>query len=200
MFILPLRSPLGQSVRSNSKAGVPNSGPPMPPRRRHKTPLEMLAEELSDSKMVVSQTGGLDAGVAGLNEMSAFESIAERRIQEALAKGDFDRLKIHGQPLDLGQRPSLDDSDALAAKVLRNANVLPEWVEGENRMRAQIDAFRLRLRESPGEGLSKLEAEAELINEQIRRYNLRCPPKLQKHFLDVSRERQLATQGSSLAK
>eukprot|EP00933_Yihiella_yeosuensis_P026276 TRINITY_DN20397_c0_g1_i2.p1 TRINITY_DN20397_c0_g1~~TRINITY_DN20397_c0_g1_i2.p1 ORF type:complete len:117 (+),score=23.88 TRINITY_DN20397_c0_g1_i2:49-399(+) len=70
-----------------------------------KTPLQMLAEELKESQSLSSQVGGLDAGIAGLNEMSAFESIAERRIQEAAAKGEFKNLPGQGRPLDSEARP-----------------------------------------------------------------------------------------------
>merc|ERR1711874_563912 len=105
----------------------------------------MMAEDLCDSNVLASQVGGLDAGIAGLNEMSAFESMAERRISEAAADGAFDNLDGKGRPIDLDARIAVDNADALGAKILRNANIRPEWLETENAVRTSIEKFRAKL-------------------------------------------------------
>jgi len=65
--------------------------------------------------------------------MGIIETIAERRIAEAVARGDLDDLPGQGRPL------RLDDDDALvppelrmAYKVLKNAGFVPPEVELRN--------------------------------------------------------------------
>lgn len=164
-----------------------------PPRPRPRTPLEMMADDLNDSNIMSSQTGGLDAGIAGLNETSAFEAMAERAIQQAAQEGAFERLAGRGRPIDLDSRPSLEGEEALAAKVMKNAGVLPEWLEEEQRLRARMEALRAWLRD----GREGVEAECQAINAQIKLYNLRCPPQLQKPLLSLQAEREAVARSRS---
>ena len=60
--------------------------------------------------------------------MYAFELIAERRIEEAVAEGKFEHLERAGVPIDLSDYFSLPPELRLAWTVLRNANCLPEEV------------------------------------------------------------------------
>jgi len=55
--------------------------------------------------------------------------LAESRIEEAIANGEFRDLPGHGQPLDLGEYFALPASERAGAAVLKNANVVPPEVE-----------------------------------------------------------------------
>lgn len=61
--------------------------------------------------------------------MDAFDAIAERRIQEALARGDFDDLPGAGKPLDLSEDPLVPEDLRMAYRILRNAGFVPPEVE-----------------------------------------------------------------------
>lgn len=148
-----------------------------------------MAEDLDDSNVMASQTGGLDAGIAGLNETSAFEAMAERAIKQAASEGAFSNLAGRGRPIDLDARPSLESEEALAAKVLRNAGVLPEWLEEDQRLRRRADDLREALRFGRL-AAAAAEAECEAINAEIKRYNMRCPPQLQRPLLSLPAERE----------
>ncbi|MCL6649380.1 MAG: DUF1992 domain-containing protein [Chloroflexi bacterium] len=69
------------------------------------------------------------------------ESLAERRIREAVEHGAFRRLAGEGRPLELGQDDLIDREQWLAHKVLKNAGVLPPWIE----LAKEIDALRDQL-------------------------------------------------------
>jgi hypothetical protein len=56
-------------------------------------------------------------------------AIAERKIEEAIKDGAFDNLPGKGKPLVLDDDPSTPLHLRLANKVLKNANVLPDWVQ-----------------------------------------------------------------------
>ena len=61
--------------------------------------------------------------------MSIFESIAERRIQEAIEKGEFDNLSCKGKPLPSDDLDLVPDELWMSYKILKNAGVVPEEIE-----------------------------------------------------------------------
>ena len=56
---------------------------------------------------------------------SVIQSIAERRIEESMAKGDFDDLPGRGKPLELEDDSHVPPELRMAYKVLRNAGCVP---------------------------------------------------------------------------
>jgi hypothetical protein len=81
-----------------------------------------------------------------------WESLIERQIREAMEDGRFDDLPHQGERL-----PLVDDSAAgdwaSAFRIMRNADVAPEWIEADKEVRRlleQRDAIRDRAaRSSP---------------------------------------------------
>lgn len=65
--------------------------------------------------------------------------IAERRILEALKKGDFDNLPGQGQPLDLKDDSHIPEELRLAYKILKNADCLPPELEARKEIRQMED-------------------------------------------------------------
>ena len=57
--------------------------------------------------------------------MLTFELIAERKIAEAAAKGDFDDLPGAGKPLDLEEDPLVAEDQRMANRILRNSGFGP---------------------------------------------------------------------------
>jgi DnaJ family protein C protein 28 len=68
---------------------------------------------------------------------AAFEILANHRIREAMRVGDFDELPGKGQPLN-----RTEDSSDISVKILKNANVLPEWVEVGKVVRERVRGLR----------------------------------------------------------
>ena len=58
-----------------------------------------------------------------------FSRLAENRIREALAQGEFDNLSNAGQPLDLEEYFSAPPDLRMAYSILKNANCAPFEVE-----------------------------------------------------------------------
>ena len=58
-----------------------------------------------------------------------FSRIAENRIREALAQGQFDNLPGAGRPLDLDDYFSAPEDVRMAYSILRSANCVPAEVE-----------------------------------------------------------------------
>ena len=58
-----------------------------------------------------------------------FSRVAERRIREAIANGDFDNLPGAGKPLNLEEYFSTPEDLRMAYSILKNANCAPAEVE-----------------------------------------------------------------------
>ena len=67
--------------------------------------------------------------------MSVLDAIAERRIAEALARGEFDNLPGAGAPLDLAEDPLVREDLRVAYRMLRNAGFVPPELEAHRDLR-----------------------------------------------------------------
>ena len=57
-----------------------------------------------------------------IRAVTALQSLAERRIDEAVARGEFDNLPGAGRPLDLDDEdPLWPEEVRMAKRILRNA-------------------------------------------------------------------------------
>ena len=59
----------------------------------------------------------------------SWEKLANNRIDEAIASGEFDDLPGQGQPLDLSEYFSQPAAERVGVHLLRNADVMPPEVE-----------------------------------------------------------------------
>jgi hypothetical protein len=57
--------------------------------------------------------------------MDFLAKIAERKIREAMERGEFDHLPLHGQPIVPEDLSALPESLRMGYKILKNAGVLP---------------------------------------------------------------------------
>lgn len=60
--------------------------------------------------------------------MDAFSRIAENRIREAYAKGDFDNID-YGKPIDNESYFEVPEEERIAFHILKNSGIVPEEVE-----------------------------------------------------------------------
>ena len=68
-------------------------------------------------------------------------NLVERRITEAMQRGDFDNLPGQGKPLDIERPPAKNEDLWWVLKIMRQANVVPD----EIRYRKRIDQLRDQL-------------------------------------------------------
>lgn len=78
--------------------------------------------------------------------MHLFELIAEQKIADAIARGEFDDLPGQGKPLDLEDDALIPEESRLAWRILRNAGIIPaelqsirEIAELERLLEADVD-------------------------------------------------------------
>jgi len=69
-----------------------------------------------------------------------FDLIAERKIAEALARGELDHLPGEGRPLDLDDDALVPEDLRLAYRILKNAGFVPPEVDELNQI-GQLEAL-----------------------------------------------------------
>ncbi|MFQ6059060.1 MAG: DnaJ family domain-containing protein [Anaerolineae bacterium] len=70
-----------------------------------------------------------------------WESAVDKAIREAMERGEFDDLPGKGQPLKLERNPYVGDWE-MAFKLLQDAGYVPEWIERDKEVRAELEACR----------------------------------------------------------
>lgn len=61
--------------------------------------------------------------------------IAEKRIEEAIERGEFDNLAGAGKPLKLDDDPNVPPELRMAFKILKDAGIVPAEVETQQQIR-----------------------------------------------------------------
>ena len=128
--------------------------------------------------------------------MSWVEIIADRKIRDAQEEGAFDNLSGKGQPIDLDADRGIPADQRLAARLLREANYVPDWIELDRAIRRSSEALDTEIEEFatrwngltpagyPCRRPSNLERDVFLcglvpkllkLNEEIDRFNLVVP-------------------------
>ena len=74
--------------------------------------------------------------------MDAMALVAERKIREAMARGEFDNLAGAGKPLPEEDLSGVPEELRMAYKVLKNAGCLPPEVELRNEIVSLRDLVR----------------------------------------------------------
>ncbi len=140
------------------------------------------------------------AGETGASSMSWVEIIADRKIRDAQDEGKFDNLHGAGKSLILEFDPNVPPDHRMAYRLMREANLLPDWIEAEKEIRTlqarwyeRVALFRKRTRDEAGDGSATtgfkanrldahrnvflLQAARELLESkrQIERFNLIVP-------------------------
>ena len=134
--------------------------------------------------------------------------VAERQIQEAMESGEFDDNPLKGQPLDLTEEMAIPPHERVAARLLKNANVLPDWAQLENDIREErtaIESLRERgihshahARKADLRGRIAARLRRDLpdrmrtLNTLILRYNMSVPAGYGKTFLPMNAKEELA--------
>ncbi len=107
--------------------------------------------------------------------------IAERKIQEGIEEGKFDNLPGMGKPLELNDGDSLPLDVRMANKILKNAGVLPEWLQVRHEItaeREEMAQYRERMAVENAKRRVRLEAQKlpadHAAMRQFAEWHVRC--------------------------
>jgi len=126
--------------------------------------------------------------------LDKWESIAERKIREAIDAGQFDNLPSKGKPIDLDIDP--DPTLWMAHHLLRVNGFAPSWIEESKDIDAAIHRFRGDLRKTrrTSAAIDEFRSRGAELNRRILTYNLKSPS-LHVHKLPLNIETELQRLG-----
>ena len=79
--------------------------------------------------------------------MSWIEIIADRKIRDAQEEGHFDNLPGKGQPLHLEFDPRVPPEQRAAYRLMKDAQLLPDWIQLDKEIRQRQERWRARVEE-----------------------------------------------------
>jgi hypothetical protein len=111
-------------------------------------------------------------GARPVATVSALMSLADQRIEDARARGQFDNIP-RGKPRveDHNARsPYMDTTEYFLNKMIQKQEVLPPWVEKQQELTKSVDRFRTRLRNDWRRFVARrIAAKGGSLEEQCRR-------------------------------
>ena len=120
-----------------------------------------------------------------------WESIADRKIREAMEAGAFDNLPDRGKPIPLDVNPYEDSSLWMAHHLLRVNGFAPAWIEEAREIDETAARLRHLLRDRSRRAVDEFRNRAAELNRRILTYNLKCPTaQFHKVPLDITAEIQ----------
>ncbi len=135
--------------------------------------------------------------------MNRLESMAEKRLREAIENGEFDNLPGKGEPIDLSENPFEDPDLRVVHRLLRKAGFAPAWIEERKDIEASFVAGRTKLTRAwslfreGGKTPSRPEWERSIkefrelvaeLNQRIKIFNLKAPSNVfHRHHLEAER-------------
>ena len=97
----------------------------------------------------------------------SFEDIAEAKIRQAMADGEFNNLKGKGKPIDLNKYYGMPGHLRLGYQLLKNAGYIPEEV----RLKKEMEIIKEKIRKTESENKKKkLMKELTEISQQFNFY------------------------------
>jgi DnaJ homolog subfamily C member 28 len=141
--------------------------------------------------------------------------VAERKIQEAMDAGVFDNLELAGQPINLDENPFETAEQRIAAKILRNARALPEWIQIEQDIRREMEAVPVArerglravrfAKNAPSRARAAERLRADLrermdvANTMLLKYNMNAPVSAQRPFRQFKIKQELIELDEAIA-
>lgn len=93
-----------------------------------------------------------------------FEALAERRIAEAVLRGDLDELPGAGKPLEFADDPLVTPEQRMVNRILKNAGFTPREIV----LRKEIATLQKEIRNTPcGERRDRLKRELAMLLIQV---------------------------------
>jgi DnaJ family protein C protein 28 len=137
-----------------------------------------------------------------------WESLIDKKIREAMERGEFENLAGKGEPIDLSENPYEDPDWRTAHRMLRNAGFAPAWIEERKDIDAELAVARSNLarvwtvrqnarnteHESSAnvrwqKGLDTFRERVAELNRRINAWNLKAPAVgFQRKRIDVETE------------
>jgi hypothetical protein len=149
--------------------------------------------------MLFLQQSGRQPAYVTLGLMDKWESIAGRKVREAMERGEFDNLPDKGKPIPLDRNPFEDPSMWTAHHLLQVNGFAPAWIEEAREIDAEVARFQAMRSASVRPNAEEFRKQAVELNRRILAYNLKCPSaQFHRRMVEVGRgagQTDLSTRG-----
>lgn len=154
--------------------------------------LEYRVDKVKASENALMKPGSFFKNHA-IKTKYGFDRVVEDLIQEAMSKGDFDKLSGTGKPLSHAQtqNPYVDFTEHKINKILLDNGFTPEWITLQKEIRISVGDLEEALRNERAyfgaipltetelsewsKMLEKHEHKVDIINKTIDKYNIIVP-------------------------
>lgn len=103
-------------------------------------------------------------------------ALIDEILQDAMRNGHFNDLPGAGKPLKLDDDALVPETQRMAHKLLRDNDLVPDWMAQGKELDAERDRLIAALRRAASaEALDALRARAAQHNKQVLSYNLKVP-------------------------
>ena len=82
----------------------------------------------------------------GVRPIEEWADIVTTRIEEAIRRGDFERLPGHGKPMRQEQEPFVPATKQMAYSILKNNDLTPSWIGERKEMLSAVEKWRADFR------------------------------------------------------
>src|SRR5262249_23932403 len=106
----------------------------------------------------------------------SFQKNVDKKIKEAIARGEFDNLPGKGKPLDLDGYFATPEHLRMGYFILKSANIIPEEME----LLRQIESLKKSLDSSTTQTEKK--ALRQQLSEKLTNFNMRMEHNRKKHL------------------
>lgn len=80
--------------------------------------------------------------------LSEWQDLINKRLEEAMERGDFDNLPGQGKPLDLTRDPNEPAEMRMANKLLKDNDLTPPWIADRNQILAEVEMLRTEIEQT----------------------------------------------------
>ena len=115
------------------------------PAQKQEQQDQSAAEALSEAPSESPSEGGAKAAPPKRAPQD-WDTLINRRIEEAMQRGDFDNLRGKGKPLNTTPEPHVPPDMQMANSLLKNNDLSPAWISDRAAVLGLIERFRDKLR------------------------------------------------------
>jgi hypothetical protein len=77
-----------------------------------------------------------------VHAIEEWADLVTKRIDEAMRRGDFDRLSGHGKPMRVDKDPFVPEDQQMAFSLLKNNDMVPTWIADRKEMLRSMEQWR----------------------------------------------------------
>lgn len=123
-----------------------------------------------------------------------WESAVDKAIREMMGDGKVNDLPGKGKPLQLDQDSTTPDEQRMALKIMRENEIVPEWVLQSRELEAEEAALLKRIRRAAQQSAVAPQILVDAVkahNMKVLTFNLKVPPGIN-HRRQINLEREMS--------